>query len=159
MKTDVLGLAWRCSLRFLSAATRWAFTRSRAFSLHATQRQMLSIILRLRILPGETPESFVRRRGRACSEMQAHTGTWSKDWARDITSWSEHLRRSRNHNTWAAMVSEILPPEELQRRRALHSSPHTRNASGFTFKKWFESVQDAKTYMSCSSPPHPSPCT
>ena len=149
-------MSQRARMRLLNGATRpvlcfrltrWPFLISRARQLDAIQKKMISITLKLRMQEGETPAGFVRRRGRLAADIQRDTGTWSQQWASQVVSWDEHLRRERNHRTWAAQLRHLRPPEELQTRRADFGRPLTRNEPGFIKARWYESVISAKRFL------------
>jgi len=126
--------------------TRWPFTISRAQLLDGVQGRMLSIILGIRPLPDETPERFVRRRGTSISSLQKKIGYWGKRWASAVVGWAEHLERPRNASTWAARVSAVRSPFELEHRRQVFGRPQTRMGSGFIRRRWFESVEFATSH-------------
>ena len=128
--------------------TRWPFSITRAAELDRIQRRMLSIILGCRPLPDEPIETFVRRRGREAGNFQRNIGCWSIIWASAVVKWSQHLRRRRNDRTWAAMLACVMDPDILlQRRSDFSGRPRTRASPGFIFKRWWEAVRDASTFV------------
>ena len=140
-----LGMLHRCVTPILRFKwTRWPFVIYRAQHLDSIQRRMYSMMLRIKMEVGETTQAYVRRRGRQVAGLQRQQGSWSKQWAQAVVSWSEHLARERNSATWAAKLSMCRTPEELAERRTFFDRrPRTRAVAGYVRKRWFESVTDA----------------
>ena len=126
--------------------TRWPYQVTMAAQLDALQRRMIGIVLSLRKLTDETPECFVRRRGRASAHVQRTTGQWSKKWAA-VVSWHEHVHRPRNNKAWIAGILHIRTPQELAFRRASTGRPQCRSLPGFIRHRWFESVEAARSHL------------
>ena len=146
-----------CKLRFtlLSRAvlpilrcrwTRWPFTVSRALALDGIQRRMVSIVLDVRMLAGESPAEFGHRRTGFISSVLRDTGRWSKMWAAALLGWAEHLGRARNAQTWAAKLADLRTPDELAHRRAHFGRPDTRVGSGWIKRRWWESLPIARKH-------------
>ena len=120
--------------------------QTRAKELDGIQRRMLGIMMNLRPDHGESVDTYVRRRGTQTSALQGKMGRWSDLWPKSVLGWSEHLERPRNADTWAAMVSSIRPPTELEQRRWELGKVQTRRSSGWIRKRWFEAVRDADSW-------------
>lgn len=58
-------------------ATRWSTGAQLLRAIDTTQRRMIKIVGGFRIEPHETPEAFVRRRGREAGAMDVQAGFWS----------------------------------------------------------------------------------
>ena len=128
--------------------TRWPFTLARGRRLDACQRKMVSIILNCKMIAGETPAQFVKRRQRLVSELIGFR-TWSKLWAKRVVSWQDHLNRNTSNACWAAGLLVYRSPDDLaaRRRDSCTGRPHTRAVSGYCSARWCESVVLAKQHV------------
>ena len=127
---------------------RWPFQDTVAKRLDALQRRMIGIALHIAKRTDETPEDYVRRRGRAAGAYQTSSTAWSVLWAKLVLSWRDHILRPRNKESWAAKLTDVKAPEELAWRRACFSSrPATRTQSGWCCRRWWEGVQYAQIYL------------
>ena len=132
---------------------RWPFQETVAKRLDKLQRRMIGIALHVAKREDETPEQYVRRRGRTAAAHQTSFTSWSVLWARLIVSWHDHILRPRNQGSWATRLTDVKSPEELAWRRACFASrPATRTQSGWCCRRWWEGVQYAKLHLnSCKS--------
>ena len=147
VKISILKRAVEPVLRF--RWTRWPFRKDHARRLETIQKQMLCIVSGIRPDADEEPAQFVRRRGRAVGELQRQMGSWASTWAFALISWMQHLERPRNASLWSAMLKDLRDPTELDVRRAMYSGrPCTRIIPGFMQRRWFESLQLAREWIS-----------
>ena len=100
----------------------------------------------LRMTAGQDAAVFFRFRAKEAARKQAEMGKWSTLWASLVESWHDHIARARNSDTWAAQLSTLRPPQELQERRWAQGRPFTRSYSGWIRPRWYEAVARARAY-------------
>ena len=106
-------------------------------SLRRMQRKMLRIVLPIRVIAGETPESFARRSGRIVSHVQRMVGPWGALWACRVISWAGHVLRDTKGLCWSARILDVRSSAELSARRSLNSNrPKNRKQSGWSNRRW-----------------------
>ena len=108
LKAKLLASATRPILSF--RVSRWPFQVSKAQQLDRIQRRMLAIMLNLQPLPGQDAIAFKRWRAREAGRLQREVGPWSRLWASNVQSWSEHSARPRKSCTWAAQTMKLRTP-------------------------------------------------
>ena len=129
--------------------SRWPWTASLADAQSNLQRRMLSPFLSTERWPCETLEGYCRRRLRAVSNLAHRQGDWGTQHAIRLCHWADHLERSRNQRSIAAIMYDWHDAAWLEQRRldphiggSLH--PGTRCSSGFLHARWDESVSKAR---------------
>lgn len=134
--------------------TRWALTAQLLSEVDRAQRRMVAILLGTRKEPGETPEGFVRRRGRQAGQVAARDGLWSERCAKRVIAWHDHLQRERNHHAWPAQLLKWHGEEWLQQRRAMQNSASvfagrtaTRLSAGKVQCRWHDGVATARARL------------
>ena len=131
---------------------RWPFSMSKARQLDSAQRKMVGILLGLRKQLNHVGETFWQQKSAAISKHIGVENKWSNIWATGVVSWSEHIARNSYDACWCAKLSEFLPPDELSQRRSQNSGRHcVRASNGFASTRWFESVENAKTWLVCNT--------
>ena len=129
-------LDFRCS--------RWPPQRQIAAEADNLQQKMLSCMLRLPRLDGETPEAYVRRRGRIARRHCHQQGSWSARWFKRAVAWDHHLGRPRNSDTWSAKLRDFRGKAWLQERRALFGGrTATRAIHGKVQMRWHDGIDYA----------------
>ena len=119
------------------------------------QRRMLAQFVRIEWLPGDTAETFNRRRMRTIATYAREQGSWGRDHARRVLAWADHLRRPRNSSGQAAALFTWHDAKWLQERRldpevgAGLMRPGTRSAPGPVVKRWDEAHCGAQEHL-CS---------
>jgi len=129
--------------------TRWPPTQEREAQIDKLQRKMVSSIMRLPVLPHELPADYVRRRHREATKVMSKLGFWSDQHCKRVQAWHEHLKRPRNHRSWAASLLNFRNHEWLQQRRVQYSSANesrtcTRASAGFVATRWHDGVMYAR---------------
>ena len=129
--------------------SRWPFTHTYANRLDRIQRKMVSIVLHLRMMSGDTPGAFARRKQRLVSSCIPLPKRWSHIWATRMVSWDKHVLRNSHGNVWTARIASYMNAAELEARRAASASgrPDTRVAPGFTSARWYEAVGVARNFL------------
>ena len=90
-----IGLLSRTVLaRILWKMSAWVYQKSIAVELDALQTRMMVIILKIRKLPDESFETWLRRRNRIASRKCCEIGRWSIIWANRFLNWHKHVMRS-----------------------------------------------------------------
>ena len=102
--------------------SRWPFTLKYSRRLCTIQRKMVAVVLRVRILPGESPGCFVSRKQRAISREIPPFKSWSYIWASRVDTWALHIVRNTNNRVWAARIADFRNAEELEARRLANPS-------------------------------------
>ena len=111
---------------------------------------MAAGILRIPMLPGETPESYVRRRNRSVSSKCRKIGWWSERHCKRVISWRDHICRPANANSWPAMLYEhkgfiwLLTKRIANNSNALGGRTGTRAAPGHVAPRWHDGVRYAE---------------
>ena len=132
----------------LFRAPRWAFTLSNAERLNRMQRKMLRIVLPIRVIASETPESFARRSGRIVSHVRRMVAPWGALWACRVISWAGHALRDTKGLCWSASILDVRSSAELSARRSLNSNrPEARKQGGWSNRRWTDGVGSAQTYL------------
>ena len=110
---------------------------------------MVAVVLKLRMLPGESPERFASRKQRAISHEIPPFKSWSYIWASRVESWAQHIVRNTFNRVWTARIAEFRNAEELEARRLANPSrrPDTRVCSGFTAVRWYASIDAACRFI------------
>ena len=144
-------LDFRCS--------RWAPQKQVASEIDSLQAKMTATLLKLPFGDGESPEDYVRRRGRLAARLSQKHGLWSLRWFKRATKWDEHLARPRNARYWAAKLKCYHDRDWFIFRRisfapsvALRESPacstagrsDTRTGRFKVHARWHDGVQYAR---------------
>ena len=127
--------------------TRYPFTITMAENLDRLQRKMISIAMGLRKGVDEEPAHFIRRRGREAAVFQRDMGKWSRLWANLVVGWSGHVERNTSKRSWSSKILHIRDNAELAWRRADMGRPFTRSKLGFIYRRWWESVEHARSFL------------
>ena len=110
---------------------------------------MAAVVLRLRMLPGESLGSFVcRRQQRTISIKFPHFKGLSYICASGVDTWALHMSRNTNNPVWPARTADFRKTQELEARRLANPNcrPDTRVCSGFTAVRWYESIDTARNF-------------
>ena len=134
--------------------SRWPYQVHAAERLDKTQTKMIGSLLGMKFQPGDDPAAFAMRRNRAAAKVAAQRGKWSSLWRNQVTNWSAHLNRPRNHNSWASQTLHYQGKHWLQEQRATHSVGQwgsmlagrtcTRAMPGIVHRRWHDGVDAAK---------------
>lgn len=125
-------------------ATRWSIGAQLLRAIDTTQRKMIKIIGGFRIEPHETPEAFVRRRGREAGARAVQTGLGCHRQCARVCEWYGHLQ---NAHTWPARLLQWRGKEHFQHAEAERGSSAiarrtgTRAAAGFVQTRWHDGVE------------------
>ena len=117
---------------------------------------MIASILRPKMVAGDTPEKFVRRRNRLSSAEARRMGFWSLRYCKRVVSWRNHLLRPANCGSWASILLHLRGFEWLMARRAQNSGgllggrTGTRIASGNVATRWHDGVYYAAQQLACN---------
>ena len=89
---------------------------------------------------------------RAVATVARQQGTWGAQYAKRLLQWAEHLKRPRNGTSLAAQFFTWQDDSWLNARRrdpriGGSDRPGTRAQSGFVFRRWDESLQQAQEYL------------
>ena len=101
--------------------TRWPAHADLGMKMDKLQRQMVASILRPKMIAGDTPEAFVRRRNRLSSAAARDMGSWSLRHCKRVVSWRNHLLRPANYRSWASILLNFKGFDWVMSRRAQNS--------------------------------------
>ena len=101
------------------------------------------------MLPGDSPELFVRRKQIIISTAIPWSKRWSVVWASRLDAWEKHIVRNTNGCVWTARIAGFRNADELEARRRANPSRRleARVVSGFTAVRWYESIATARAYL------------
>ena len=121
---------------------RWPFTSTLAGRIDRVHRSMISTCARIQMSAHETPCAYKRRKGKLAASIQREAGVWSEIWRERVVSWAGHLERNTASHSWTARLMNLMPPSELQHRRAHNSNrPVVRKSPGYINSRWQESTE------------------
>ena len=97
---------------------RWPFQKSIATDMDQLQCKMISVLSQISRLPGESPNTWWRRRARISRSLAAKVGFWSVAWAEKLRSWKFHVDRSEGYCPVFVQLLRCRDSSWLQRMRA-----------------------------------------
>ena len=109
---------------------RWPYQSSYAQRLDRVQRKMIGHLVHVKPGPGETAEEFHNRRQLICTKLATATGRWSKDWAKSIGSWQQHMVRAHDSGAWSQPLLGWHDESWLQSQRVAHNRGQSLQATG-----------------------------
>ena len=148
----------RVKQRFLAACVlpiaqarwaRWPFLTTTASKLDGLQRKMLASLFNVSPSSSEPYEDFCQRRHAETAALAREMGLWSRQWAKSIVNWADHVDREHDPFTWSKDALEWRDSFWLQMQRFLHSGSsgsrtRTRCSRGTPAKRWQDGVTDAR---------------
>ena len=125
--------------------SRWPYQCKYAQKLERIQRQMIAILMHIKPAPGESCDTFSRRRRTQTSRIANKAGVWSKRWARSVCSWKDHVSREHDCDTWSARILEFHDRAWLDDIRKLascvnESRTNTRSTMRKVQRRWEEGL-------------------
>ena len=147
----------RANLRFMQTSIkpiasfrwpRWPFQKGAADKIGGIQRKMLYILAGVRPRASETPAAYVQRRRSIAGGYVATVGKWSRDWARSLKSWHDHVERHHDPWAWSWPLLHWHDSDWLKRQREAASSvsesrTRTRVIRARPQRRWEEGLRDA----------------
>ena len=127
---------------------RWPFVRTHAKQLDRVQKAMYRSILGFKQGPSDDAGSFYRRVYRTTNAYFRERGLWSVLWAKSVLAWIVHVVRNSNLSCWSTALLQLVPVNELARRRTqFQGRTQTRATPGFVNKQYLDCVVDAYEYL------------
>ena len=138
----------------------WPLQSTVSQELDAVQRKMIGIVCPPPSEPGDTPETFVRRRRWRAGVLAKQVGTWSALWAKRATRWHDHVLRSRGPCGWGKALLTFRSEAWLRERRATFAAQFslrqrawsifsgrtdTRVGPGKVQPRWEEAIRKVST--------------
>ena len=151
---DVEAAAWP-ALSF--RAGKWVLTRKLVAAIDRLQKQVHSLLLRLRQQPCEDAEAFRLRKSRAAAAEMAKVGPWSGRVAARISDWKSHIEHQEEAQPelWTSKVLAWRDSAWLQRRRvacgsrsALAGRLMSRRCGGYVRERWQEMLPTVESIAS-----------
>ena len=94
--------------------------------------------------PSDDVGSLNRRVYRTTNAHCRERGLWSILWAKSVLAWIVHVVRNSNLSCWSTALLQLVPVNELARRRTqFQGRTQTRATPGFVNKRYLECVVDA----------------
>ena len=110
---------------------------------------MIRLVIKIRCLPDESPDAYVRRSSRAVLYVQSMIGPWGLRWVESVISWAAHMLRNTNHACWSATLLDVASSHELSARRSQnHNRPGTRATNAWVSRRWTDGLRVALEYFS-----------
>ena len=130
-------IAYRCS--------RWSPNCEQLAAADRLQSKLTAACLLLRMLPGEAPGDYVKRRNSQTSRITRER-KWTKKWCSRVIRWDAHTHRANCPNQWSTKLVRYHDDDWLLARRLLgrHGRPGTRLAPGHPTTRWAEGVDTAR---------------
>ena len=133
--------------------TRWPAHQKLSTEQDRLQRKMVACIMGMKMIPGDTPEMFIRKRNRTVTAVCEEQGLWSKRHCKRLIQWRDHISRSRNAHSWPAVLHEYRGFQWLLERRIERGSgplagrTGTRAEAGHVATRWHDGVRFAERYL------------
>lgn len=126
----------------------WPYQDTYAATLDSVQRHMIAVLMQVRPRSEASFEAFAQRRHIYCGKIASKHGRWSRQWARSICSWKDHVDRRHDPGSWSSPVLEWHGTDWITQRRLLASSglesrTGTRASRGKVHQRWEESLSKA----------------
>lgn len=138
--------------------SRWPYQKSYADRLDCLQRHLISCMQPLVPQPGESQETYARRRRLKASGVARRWGRWSKLWAQDTVSWDSHISRGRDRACWNRSLRDWHGSAWLQAQRFENSSggswarTRTRSMPGHPATRWHKGIALAQRVLGSQCP-------
>ena len=155
----VKGSRTKAKMRFLRSSVssipsfrwaRWPFQATYQKALDSIQRHMIGILMGWRPAPHEPFEQFRRRRHNISSRLAARHGKWGSAWAKDVSTWGDHVCRNHDSAAWSHALLTFHSEDWLVQQRLASSGlgesrTNTRAFHGKVQRRWHEGFKKACT--------------
>ena len=126
-----------------------AFQRSYTQRLDRLQRKLLAIVFSIRPQHGESWDDYALRRRMESSALARKSVVWSREWAKAVCSWSDHLQRGQDAQAWTPTIlgwrdGNWLALQRLTSSSGTESRLRSRIVRGRPLPRWEESIALAR---------------
>ena len=149
--------AWRQAVSEMPRSSlKRPFLKGNAFIISwlMSQSPIYSFIYVYKVLPGEEPAEFVKRRARLAAAACRRSGEWHRRYAARVRAWYDHLNRPLNARSWPAQLLHHRGKAWLIGQRLASGSlslyggrTGTRSFPGRVHARWHDGAELAEQFV------------